>query len=265
MDLKGLQKTSIIADKEDNMRIIISPAKTMNVNNDSLQHQQLPVFIKDTEVLLEELQKKTYDELKTIWNCSDKIATLNAERIRKMDLHHNLTPAILAFEGIQYKYMAPVVFENNDFDYIEEHLRILSGFYGMLRPFDGVTPYRLEMQSRLNGEKVDSLYEFWNGKLAHQLFSESQCIVNLASEEYSKCISRYSTENHHLLTCVFGEMKGEKVIEKGTLAKMARGEMVRFMAENKIENIQGLKKFNRLNYSFAEDLSDENRFTFIKK
>ncbi len=246
------------------MRIIISPAKTMNVNNDSLQHQQLPAFIQDTEILLEELQRKTYGELKSIWSCSDKIAVLNDERIRNMNLYRNLTPAILAFEGIQYQYMAPVVFDHNDFEYIEKHLRILSGFYGMLRPFDGVSPYRLEMKSRLKGKKVDSLYEFWNQKLSKQLFSESQCIVNLASEEYSKCISRYLTEDNHFLTCIFGEMKGEKVIEKGTLAKMARGEMVRFMAENKIEDIQDLKKFNRLNYRFEEDLSDENNFIFIR-
>lgn len=246
------------------MRIIISPAKTMNVNNDALQYQQLPTFVKDTEVLLEELRSKTYNELKSLWKCSDKIATLNDERIRSMNLYRNLTPALLAFEGIQYKYMAPVVFENKDFEYIEEHLRILSGFYGVLRPFDGVTPYRLEMQSRLQGEKVDSLYEFWNRKLAEQLFSESQCIVNLASVEYSQCISRYLTEDKQFITCVFGELKGDKVMEKGTLAKMARGEMVRFMAENKVEDIQDLKKFNRLSYEFAEGLSDENSFVFIK-
>lgn len=247
------------------MRMIISPAKSMNTANDILSHQQLPVFMEESQVLLDELRGKTYEELKAIWSCSDKIATLNAERIRKMDLHCNLAPAILAFEGIQYKYMAPIVFEKKEFEYIEEHLRILSGFYGILRPFDGVTPYRLEMQSRLKGDKVDSLYDFWNRKLADQLFSESRCIVNLASEEYSKAISRYLPDDVQFTTCIFGEMKGDKVMEKGTLVKMARGEMVRFMAENKIEGIEGLKAFDRLGYAFKEHLLDEKKLVFIKK
>ena len=247
------------------MRIIISPAKTMNTANDSFGHQQLPAFLEEAEELLKELKGKTYEELKAIWNCSDKIAALNAERIRNMDLHHNLTPAILSFEGIQYKYMAPIVFENKDFEYIEEHLRILSGFYGMLRPFDGVTPYRLEMQSKLKGEKVNTLYEFWNRKLADQLFSESDCIINLASEEYSKTISRYLPGEIQFITCIFGEMKGDKVIEKGTLVKMARGEMVRFMAEKKAKEPEELKSFDRLDYTYKESLSDEKTFVFVKK
>ncbi len=247
------------------MRIIVSPAKSMHTANDFLSHQQLPAFLEESHELLEELREKTYEELKAIWRCSDKIATLNAERIRKMDLRRNLTPAILAFEGIQYKYMTPIVFEKKEFEYIEEHLRILSGFYGVLRPFDGVTPYRLEMQSKLKGDKVDSLYDFWNSKLADQLCTESSCVVNLASEEYSKIISRFLSNDIQFITCIFGEMKGDKVIEKGTLVKMARGEMVRFMAENRTEDIEGLKAFDRLGYAFKEHLSDENKLVFIQK
>lgn len=246
------------------MRMIISPAKAMNTANDVLLHQQLPLFLEEAQVLLDELKGKTYEELKAIWNCSDKLARLNTQRIRKMDLHRTLTPAILAYEGIQYKYMAPIVFESKDFQYIEEHLRILSGFYGILRPFDGVTPYRLEMQAKVKGEAVDCLYAFWHKKLADQLCSETNCIVNLASEEYSKAISRHLPEEVQFITCVFGEMKGDKVIEKGTLVKMARGEMVRFMAENKIKDIEGCKAFDRLDYVFKEDLSDDNKLVFVK-
>lgn len=92
--------------------------------------------------------------------------------MQKMDLYRNLTPAILAFEGIQYQYMAPGVFQTDEYAYLEKHLRILSGFYGMLRPFDGVVPYRLEMQAKLKGDKLNSLYEFWNSKLADKLFQK---------------------------------------------------------------------------------------------
>lgn len=102
-----------------------------------------------------------------------------------MDLRRRLTPAVLAYDGIQYRHMAPGVFTDGEFRYIEEHLRILSGFYGMLRPLDGVTPYRLEMQAKLSGEGFGSLYEFWGGRLAAQLAGETKVILNLASKEYS--------------------------------------------------------------------------------
>ncbi len=247
------------------MRIIISPAKKMRIDNDSLDYYQLPQFIKDTEALKVYLKKLDYEKLKSIWNCSDKIASLNYERVHKMDLSSNLSPAILSFEGIQYQYMAPGVFSVKEFEYIETHLRILSGFYGMLRPFDGVVPYRLEMQSKLEGNDLNSLYEFWNRRLADKLFSESQCIINLASKEYSKCISKYLNKKVKFITCVFGEMIGNKVVEKGTLVKMARGEMVRFMAEKQIIDTEDIKNFRRLNYTFADHLSDENTYIFLKE
>ena len=246
------------------MKIIISPAKKMAPDYDSLEYNQLPVFIKDTEELVKYLKGLTYEELKDMWKCSDKIATTNYERIQEMDIYKNLTPAILAFEGIQYQYMAPGVFETQELEYIERHLRILSGFYGILRPFDAIVPYRLEMGSKLKNHHVKTLYEFWGSKLADKLFSESDCIVNLASEEYSKTISRYLQDDIKFITCVFGEKIEENVVEKGTLAKMARGEMVRFMAENKIEDVEDIKKFNYLNYAYAEDLSDENTYIFLK-
>lgn len=247
------------------MRIIISPAKKMNVDTDSLDYCQLPQFIKDTELLMEYLKGLNYEDIKSIWKCSDKIAVLNYERLKNMDLYNTLTPAILAFEGIQYQYMCPSIFQTDEFLYLEEHLRILSGFYGILRPFDGVVPYRLEMQAKLNYNNFNSLYAFWNNKLADELLSESHCIVNLASKEYSKCISNYLDENIHFITCVFGEIVGGKVVEKGTLAKMARGEMVRFMAEKKIEDVEDIKSFNRLDYVFADHLSDKDTYIFLKK
>ncbi|WP_432666754.1 peroxide stress protein YaaA [Wukongibacter baidiensis] len=247
------------------MRIIISPAKKMRVDTDSLDYYRLPQFIKDSEILLAYLKELDYEKLKSIWNCSDKIAALNYERIHNIDLYNNLTPAILSFEGIQYQYMGSEVFETKEFEYLEKHLRILSGFYGMLRPFDGVVPYRLEMQAKLRGDVLNSLYEFWSRRLADKLFSESNCIINLASKEYSKCISKYLSKKERFITCVFGEIIGKKVVEKGTLVKMARGEMVRFMAEKQIEDVEDIKSFSRLNYAFAGHLSDENTYVFLKK
>lgn len=247
------------------MRIIISPAKKMKVDNDVLYHRHMPVFIDKTKELLDYMRGLSYDELKSLWKCNDSIARLNYNRLRSMDLCNNLTPAILSFEGIQYQYMAPGVFGYEELDYIDEHLRILSGFYGILRPFDGVTPYRLEMQAKPKNWKYKSLYEFWGEKIAEKVFSESNCILNLASKEYSSCVSKYLYEDIRFITCIFGEIIDGKVVEKGTLVKMARGEMVRFMAENNITNIEDIKKFNSLGYVYKEELSDENNFVFIKE
>lgn len=246
------------------MRIIISPAKKMNVDTDSLPVRDLPAFLEQTEELCRELQSKSPEELQKLWKCNDQIAALNVERLRQMDLRRNLTPAVLAYEGIQYQYMAPGVFTDREFDYIQEHLRILSGFYGVLKPFDGVTPYRLEMQAKLATGKWKDLYAYWGRTLADALFAETDTIVNLASKEYSVCVSKYLPDNVRFITCVFGEEKDGKVIEKGTMCKMARGEMVRWMAENQITEPEKIKDFHRLNYRFDEVRSDSNLFVFIR-
>ncbi|MFV0343179.1 MAG: peroxide stress protein YaaA [Anaerocolumna sp.] len=245
------------------MRIIISPAKKMKMDVDTLPYKNTPQFMEYTKILCEYLKKLEYATLKEIWKCNDNLAELNYNRIKEMNLETDLTPAILSYEGIQYQYMSPSVFVHKELDYLEEHLRILSGFYGMLKPFDGVVPYRLEMQARLGGKDIDSLYTFWEDKLSIQLFSESDCIINLASKEYSKCISSNLKKNVRLITCVFGELFQDKVIEKGTKVKMARGEMVRFMAENQIKNPEEVKNFHGLHYSYSEQFSDESKYVFL--
>lgn len=247
------------------MRIIISPAKKMNVNTDSIPWQELPVFVEQTEKLCGKLQSMSYEELKKLWKCNDQIAEQNVDRLRDMDLRKNLTPAILAYEGIQYQYMAPGVFTSEALDYVQEHLRILSGFYGIIKPLDGVVPYRLEMQAKLKMENSKDLYAYWGDRLAEHLFAETNCIVNLASKEYSLCISKYLPEHVRMVTCIFGEEKNGKIIEKGTMCKMARGEMVRYMAEHQMKQVEEIKAFDRLDYHYSEERSDENTYVFIKE
>jgi len=247
------------------MRIIISPAKKMNVDTDSFACQSLPQFLPKTEQLYERLRGMSYEELKALWKCNDQIAKLNYERLQTMNLRQQLTPAILAYEGIQYQYMAPGVFTYDELDYVQEHLRILSGFYGVLRPFDGVTPYRLEMQAKLKIGEAKDLYSYWGDSIARNLFSETDCILNLASQEYSRCVSAHLTEDVQFITCLFCERKNGKLIEKGTLCKMARGEMVRYMAERKIETAEEIKAFDRLGYRFSQAESNQTTFTFIKE
>lgn len=247
------------------MRIIISPAKKMNVDTDSLPWQGLPLFLEKTEQLYQAMRALSYDTLKKIWKCNDQLAQLNVERLQQMDLHNNLTPAILSYEGIQYRYMSPGIFTEQQLTYVQEHLRILSGFYGLLRPFDGVTPYRLEMQAKLPAAGKKDIYTFWGDQLAKALFAETDCIVNLASKEYSTCISRYLPESIRFVTCVFGEEKNGKVVEKATMCKMARGEMVRYMAEHEVRKPEEIRAFDRLQFTFSPERSDASTYVFLKK
>lgn len=247
------------------MKLIIAPAKKMKVDTDSLPWQELPCFLPQTELLLEKLRGMSYAELKKLWACNDSIAAQNAERLQKMELRSSLTPAILSYVGIQYQYMAPGVLPERALAYLQEHLRILSGFYGVLRPFDGVTPYRLEMQARLSLGDAKDLYAFWGSRLAEFLFSETNCVINLASKEYSLCVSRYLPASARMITCVFGELQNGKILEKGTFCKMARGEMVRFLAENSINKPEELHGFDRLGYRYSPEHSNEITYVFLKK
>ena len=128
------------------MKIILSPAKKMVTDTDSIAPVGMPDFLDKTTEILSWMKGLEKDKLKAIWKCNDKIARQNFERLENMDLYHMLTPAILSYEGIAFQYMAPAVFEYGQFEYIQKHLRILSAFYGSLKPLDGVRPYRLEMQ-----------------------------------------------------------------------------------------------------------------------
>lgn len=247
------------------MRIIISPAKKMRVDTDTLPWQDYPEFLPQSEALLGVLQAMSYDQLKTLWKCNDQIAELNVERLKRMDLLHNLTPAVLAYEGIQYQYMAPSVFTQAEYNYIQEHLRILSGFYGVLRPFDGVTPYRLEMQAKLRMGESKDLYAYWGSRLALALSAETDCIINLASKEYSVTISKHLPDSVRFITCIFGEEKDGKVIEKGTACKMARGEMVRFLATHQVTTPEQISTFEGLDYHYNSARSSENTFVFLRR
>jgi len=247
------------------LRIIISPAKKMNVDRDSFSCRSTAEFLPRTEELLRTLRTLSPQELQKLWNCNDKIAAQNLERLAHMDLHTCLTPAILSYEGIQYRYMAPAVMTDRALDYLQEHLRILSGFYGVLRPFDGVTPYRLEMQAKLAAGGAKDLYGYWGAEIAEHVCRETDCILNLASREYSLCVSRYLKPEVRFITCVFAERADGRLKEKGTLCKMARGEMVRFLAECQAEAPEEAQAFDRLDFRYSPMDSDESTYVFIRE
>lgn len=244
------------------MRIIFSPAKKMNEELDILAPTGLPIYIKQTEEILSWMRRQSHETLQTLWKCNDSIASLNFERLEHMNLRSRLTPAILSYEGIAYQYMAPAVFEKLQFAYVQAHLRILSAFYGVLKPMDGVTPYRLEMQAKASVGNSRDLYALWGSRLYDEVRDDSGIIINLASKEYAKCIEKYLAAGDTYITVTFCERSGGKLVTKGTYAKMARGEMVRYMAQMQIENPRDIRGFDRLGYIYRADMSSDTEYVF---
>lgn len=246
------------------MKIIISPAKKMRTDSDALPAEGLPVFTKRAQVLLDWLRSLSYDEAKKIWACSDKIASEAYARLDQTQLEAASVPAILSYDGIAYTYMAPSVFDYGEFGYVQEHLRILSGFYGILRPMDAVAPYRLEMQAKAKVDGYINLYEFWGDTLYNELIDQDHLIINLASKEYSKAIEAHLQPEDRFITCTFAQEEKARLVQKGVYCKMARGEMVRFMARNNVNDPEQLKSFDSPDWHFDPNRSTDNELLFIR-
>lgn len=244
---------------------IISPAKQMREERDFLAPGGLPPFLEETETLLDRLRAMPYGELKRLLACNDALAAEAMERFRTMDLRRGLTPALLAYRGIQYQYLAPGVLEEGDYAFLQAHLRILSGFYGVLRPLDGVACYRLEMQAKLAGDWGRDLYAFWGARLAAALAAETDLVLNLASEEYAKAVRRHLPPGCRMVDVTFGERTAAGLVEKGVYVKMARGEMVRFLTRRRGETLADARAFDGLNYRFAPELSAPDRLVFARE
>ncbi len=248
------------------MKLLISPAKKMRVDGDSLPPRTQPALLEYSRQLLESLRELPFPALKKLLVCSDALALGAYEAFQAMDLSRGETPALLAYEGIQYQYMAPGLFTEEQWEYASQHLRILSGFYGVLRPFDAVSPYRLEMQAKLPTAKGKNLYDFWGSSLGELLLQEDTVFVNLASEEYAKAVRPLLGERARFVTCVFAEEpEPGRLVEKGVYVKMARGEMVRFAAETGARSPEELCAFDRLGYSFAPSLSEKDTYVFRRE
>lgn len=247
------------------MRILLSPAKKMRRDTDSMVTSGLPRFLPQTEQILHFLLGLSPQELQKLWRCNDAIAQQNIQRLQDMDLRKGLTPAVLSYDGIAFQHMAPAVFTDQAFAYVQEHLRILSGFYGVLSPMDGVAPYRLEMQAKAPVEGKKDLYDFWGSSLYEACRDGDGIFLNLASKEYSKAILPYLQEGDTWIDCTFCELVKGKLTQKATFAKMARGEMVRFLAENQINDPKEMAGFRALDYHFREDLSTPQEYIFERR
>ncbi len=244
------------------MKVIIAPAKIMKIDRDSFPIQSKPQFLDKTRILERFLKSRSNEQLKDLWHASENVTKQSILQLENMNLDERLTPAILAFSGIQYQYMAPDLFTQPALDYIQKNLRILSGFYGMLRPFDGVCPYRLELNTKMVGFRDYSLYHFWGSDIAENLFQEDNIVIDLASKQYTRLVKSYLSQGRQLITVDFQELKNGKWKTVGVHAKMARGEMVRYIAEKQIKNPTDLQDFNDFEFQFEPDVSTKDHYVF---
>lgn len=242
---------------------MIAPAKKMVVAPDDFAVRDQPEYLAQTQQILTALRRLTYPQAKALWRCSDRLARPNYDWLHKLELTRELTPALIAYSGIQYQYMAPDLFTAPALAYVQANLRILSGFYGILRPFDGVVPYRLEMQAKLAVGGAQDLYAFWGERLYRALQFDQGPVVNLASQEYTKAVTPYLTAQDQLIEVTFGSLVDGQVKVKATLAKMARGAMVRYLAEHQVTDVAGIRQFDHPDYRFSQERSTARHLVFI--
>ena len=246
--------------------VIASPAKTMNIVDGPPYVEGMPPFMERTVQLMHAIQELDYADAKALWQCSDELAQLNYERFSHMDLQGNLTPAVLAYEGIQYTHIAAGVLDQPAIDWLQEHFRILSGFYGVLRSLDGIVPYRLEMQAKLAIPPHKNLYAYWGSLLAEELSHSFDTIVDVASLEYSKAVVPHALKlGMRVVSCKFGVMKGGAFKQPSTEAKAARGTFTRWCAENGITDAADLVGFAERGYVLDESCSSADELIFVKK
>ena len=249
------------------MLAVISPSKTQDFSAPDIQAHTLTRQLHESEVLVNILKQKTQVELSKLMSISEKLAHLNYTRFQDFATpfdFSNAKQALLAFKGDVYTGIDVPNLSKKDLEFAQDHLRMLSGLYGVIRPLDLIAPYRLEMGTRLQNPKGKNLYEFWGDKISKLLNEdESEVIINLASNEYFKGIDQKALKAQ-IINIVFKEFKGDKYKIIGIYAKRARGLMVQYMVKNRIENPQDLKAFSLEDYRFQQDLSDDTTWVFTR-
>jgi len=253
------------------MIAIISPAKRLDFDNEVKFDQSEVRFQNETKSLIELLRQKSDKEIKSLMSLSDRLANLNLERYQQFQT--NVTPkdakqALFAFQGDVYQGMLADTFNKAEVDYAQQHLRMLSGLYGILRPLDLIQPYRLEMGTKLAINQHKTLYSFWGDKIAKALQKDLEdqgdnILLNLASNEYFKAVDTKAM-NSRIIDVDFKEVKAGKYKTIAIYAKRARGMMVHYMVKNKITKPEHLQGFDHDGYTFNDSFSEENKLVFTR-
>ena len=254
------------------MIVIISPAK--NINTDPCQEAPFNTnirFQKESKLLLSGLKKLSANEISKLMKVSNNISQLNFERFQTMNLPFNndiAKAALLVFNGAVFKSMNIDTFSSADLDYSQNKLRILSGFYGLLRPLDAIMPYRLEMGTPFAINSNKNLYAFWENKITDLLQQDivengDNILVNLASNEYFKAVNTKKLDAR-IITPEFKDYKNEKYKIISIYAKQARGMMSEFVLKNRIANPEELKLFNTGGYQYNDNMSEGDKWVFVR-
>ena len=255
------------------MLIVISPAKKLDFESlPQTDDFTQPECLDNAQELIDILKHYSAEQLEKLMHLSSNLAQLNHDRYH--DWHLPFTPqnakqALLTFKGDVYAGINVESFSAEDLSFTQDHLRILSGLYGLLRPLDLMQPYRLEMGTRLNNDRGKNLYEFWDSQITEQVNKQlkqinSDVLVNLASNEYFKSI-KPKLLNAKLITPVFKEKRDDgsyKII--GIYAKKARGMMSAYILKNKITEVEKIKGFNEAGYIYNSRLSTANDWVFSR-
>ena len=275
------------------MITIISPAKNMRKSEDWKElidegELSCPRLYEKSNEVLAHMKEYITEEIRAIMKIKEELAQLNYCRFQRMKpifccknskdgkespKFTGKTPAIFAYDGIQYKSISPESISKDGIEFLNDHLRIISGLYGVLRPFDMIDEYRLEMQTKVKINDKANLYSFWDGSISGNISEDlggEGIVLNLASKEYSKTVEKYfdnkkSESKIKLITCTFKVEKAGKLKVESTASKKARGYMVRYIAENKIDDIEGVKTFNIDGFTYSENESTEKEIVFVKK
>lgn len=252
------------------MYFLLSPAKNLNETRDfTPKIYSIPPLLEHAEILMQDVRRLAPQDIAALMHVSDKIALLNAERNAAWQTPFttdNAKQAVYMFNGDVYEGIDAYRRSEEEISYIHNHVRILSGLYGILRPLDLIQPYRLEMGTPLVNSRGKNLYEFWGETVTTRLnftlgCSEDDTVVNLASQEYFKVLQPQKL-NARIITPVFQDEKDGKYKVISFYAKRARGLMVRYAAENALENPEDLKKFDLEGYRFNAAASDGDTWVF---
>ncbi len=254
------------------MLAIISPAKKLKFETrDPTLASSEPDFLKDTQQLISVARKLSRADLRAMMKISDNLADLNWQRFQDFAENPDITQtkqAVMAFAGDTYTGLDAESLDPEDIDFAQNHLRILSGLYGLLKPLDEIQPYRLEMGRKLKTKRGETLYAFWGDRIARALDQQLEghrhkVVINLASNEYFRAVDKKALKAP-VFNMIFKENKSGQYKIIGLFAKRARGAMARYMIKNRIEDPLDLLAFDEDGYEYREDMSDANNHVFVR-
>lgn len=254
------------------MLFVVSPAKNLDYETPpATQDYTQPQLLDDTQELVERCRELSPQELGSLMKISDKLAGLNAARFSEWQLPftpENAKQAVFAFNGDVYTGFDAASLDTKALQYAQDHMRILSGLYGLLRPLDLMQPYRLEMGTRLQNERGKDLYQFWGDRITEQLNQDlaqldQSVLVNLASNEYFKSVNP-KTLRASIITPVFKDTKNGQLKVISFYAKKARGMMARYIVEKRPQTVEALKGFDHAGYYYDDSLSSDNELVFCR-